>query len=341
MGKILMVLVAIIVFLFIITVHEFGHFITAKLFKVKVPEFSIGFGPTIFKKKKGETQYSLRVFPLGGYVKMEGEDESSNDKNALCNKPVWQRMIIVSAGAVLNILMGVIIYTIIYSTQISRMPVLTVDSVVENTPAFEQMLPGDKIVGVNGNRTWYYKDFKFLINTISPQEEMQITIQREGKEKVVAITPRFNAENDMYEIGIIMKTEKINFLSGIKYGIYETFYIIKIIFYSLFMLLTGKLGMNGVSGPVGTVNVISQAASMGFMPFINLFAMLTVNVGIFNLLPFPALDGGRVFFMLIELIRRKPIDPEKEGMVHFAGLMILLIFMLIVTVNDVSLIVKR
>ena len=341
MSMFLTVILAVFVFLFIILVHEFGHFVTAKMFHVKVPEFSIGFGPAIFKKKKGETLYSLRAFPLGGYVQMEGESEASEDENALCNKPVWQRMIITVAGAFLNIVMGFVVFTIIGFMFLNAMPTLKVSRVTENTPAAQWICPGDRIVAVNGYKVWGYDDFRFVLNTANPGEEIKLTVKRNGEKITGDITPEYIEEDGRYRIGVQMATEKMNLINSFKYGINQTFFVIKVVFYSLFMLVTGGMSMAGVSGPVGTVNVMRQAASHGLGNFLNLFAMLTVNIGIFNLLPIPALDGGRVFFMLIELIRRKPIDPKKEGLVHATGLVLLMLFMVLVTVNDISVIFKR
>ncbi|MBQ3053366.1 MAG: RIP metalloprotease RseP [Clostridia bacterium] len=340
METFLYAILAIFIFLIIIMVHELGHFLAAKFFKVKVPEFSIGFGPVIFQKHTKETDYSLRAFPLGGYVKMEGEDEESDEENALCNKPVWQRLIIVAAGAVINLIMGFVIYIILFM-QITSVPVLRVESLEENTPAYRQMMVDDTIIAVNGKRIWYYKDFKFLINTVSPEKELTLTVKRQGEKVDVKITPQYNEENNVYLIGINMAREKLNFFNTLKYAIFETFYIMKVILYSFSMLITGGISIKTMSGPIGTVNVMTQAAKSGLFTFFNLFAMLTVNIGIFNLLPLPALDGGRVFFMFIELIRGKPIDPKKEGIVHFIGLVLLVVLMVFVTFNDLSAIINN
>ena len=334
------VLISVAVFVIIIIVHELGHFATAKLFKVPVPEFSIGFGPALFKKKIGETRYSLRAIPFGGYVQMVGEDEESEDENAFCNKPVWQRIIIVGAGAFLNILMGFIIYIFLFSG-VSETPVLKVESLVPGTPAHEVLQPGDEIVALNGKRVWYYKDFKFLLNTEDSGEEIEITVKRAGEKQKLAIKPYLNEETGQYNIGILMKTEKMNFFGVVKYAFYELFFVIKAIFYSFIMLITGGVSLDNISGPVGTVNVMSSQIQYGAYAFFSLFGLITVNIGIFNLLPLPALDGGRVFFLLIELIRRKPVSRKMEGVVHFAGLMLLLLFMLVVTVNDISVLFSK
>ncbi len=334
------VLIAIAVFVIIIIVHEFGHFITAKLFKVPVPEFSIGFGPALFKKKIGETQYALRAIPFGGYVQMVGEDEESEDENAFCNKPVWQRIIIVGAGAFLNVLMGFIIYVFLFSG-ISEMPVLKVESPSPGTPAAEVLQVGDEIVGINGKRVWYYKDFKFLLNTVETDKELELVVKRDGEKHNVSIRPYFNEETQAYNIGIILSTEKVGFLGILKYAFYELFFVIKAIFYSFIMLITGGVSLNNISGPVGTVSIMSSQIKYGAEAFFSLFALITVNIGIFNLLPVPALDGGRVFFLLIELVRRKPVSRKMEGAVHFAGLALLMILMLFVTVNDISLLFRK
>ncbi len=334
------VLIAIAVFVIIIIVHEFGHFITAKLFKVPVPEFSIGFGPAIFKKKIGETKYSLRAIPFGGYVQMVGEDEESEDENAFCNKPVWQRIIIVGAGAFLNVLMGFVIYVFLFSGALET-PVLKVETLVSNTPAYQILQPGDEIVALNGKRVWYYKDFKFLLNTIDANEELELVVKREGKKQEVKLRPYFNRETQQYNIGIVMKTEKLGFFGKLKYAFYELFFVIKAIFYSFIMLITGGVSIDNISGPVGTVNIISSQIKYGYEAFFSLFALITVNIGIFNLLPIPALDGGRVFFLLVEMVRKKPVSRKMEGIVHFVGLALLMFFMLIVTVNDISSIFLR
>lgn len=271
---------------------------------------------------------------------MVGEDEESEDENALCNKPVWQRIIIVGAGAFLNLFMGFIVYVILFSG-VNRMAILEVDKVTPDTPAYAVMQEGDRIVAVNGNRVWYYKDFKFLLNTVNPGEEIDLTINRQGEKKNVKVQPYYAEENMEYRIGIEMKIKNLGFFGKLKYAFYELFFIIKAIFYSFFMLITGKLSISSMSGPVGTVSIMSTAAKSGLSSFMSLFAMLTVNVGIFNLLPLPALDGGRVFFLLVELVRGKPVSRDKEGMVHFIGLALLMLLMVFVTVNDISTLLKR
>lgn len=326
------VILTLVIFMFIILIHEFGHFITAKLCNVRVNEFSIGMGPLLLRKKKGDTQYSLRLLPIGGYVSMEGEDADSEDDRALNKKPLWQRLIIVSAGAMLNLLLGFVIIVILYSAQ-GTAPTINVESVQQGAPAYGVLQPGDRIVKYNGNRTWYYKNLNFMM---SDNDGSPVTLEIErGEERFpVELTPQYNEEYGRYMIGVSFASENLNPLTILKYSFYEMFFVVKLVLYSLVMLVTGKVPLSQVSGPVGAGSMIGEAARAGFLTLLNISAILSINIGVFNLIPFPALDGGRIFFMLVELVRRKPIPTEKEGMVHFVGLVLLMVLMIVVTWND-------
>lgn len=329
------IIVAIAVFMLIILIHEFGHFVFAKSFGVLVHEFSIGFGPKILKWKKGETQYSLGVFPLGGYVKLEGEDEKSDDPRALGNKPAGKKLAVMAAGAGFNLISGFIVMTIVFMFQ-SGYTTLEVGRILPDIPGSqaEKMLEaGDEIVALDGKKVWNYKDFSFLMSNINPGESVEITIRRGGEKRDVEITPVLY--EGRYILGIEMKTEEMTFWSAVACGFKEMFYVVRVIVYSLMMLVTGKVPVSEMSGPVGTTMLIGQAAQLGILNLLYMFALLSVNIGIFNLIPFPALDGGRIFFLLIEIIRRKPIPAEKEGMIHFVGLVLLLLLMVFVTTSDI------
>lgn len=238
----------------------------------------------------------------------------------------------------MNVLTGFVIYAILF-VGVSDMPILKVESLTPNTPAYNVLKPQDKIVAINGSRVWYYKDFKFILNTVNGEETVNITVKREGKTQNFEITPYLNEQTQTYNIGIILQTEKMNFFNILKYLFYELFFIIKAVVYSLIMLVTGRVSFDSVSGPVGTVSVMSSQIKNGFNSFLSVFGLITVNIGIFNLLPIPALDGGRVFFLLVELICRKPVPKKMEGFVHFVGLMLLMLLMLAVTVKDVSMLI--
>ncbi len=335
MNTLFTVLLTIVIFMFIIMVHEFGHFIAAKSLGVLVHEFSIGFGPVLFKKQGKETLYTVRAFPIGGYVKLEGEDESSDNPRSLSNKPVWARLIVMAAGATFNLILGFVVFLFLYLST-PTFPELTVGGLstdIPNAPAVSVLKAGDEITAINGKKLWYYKDLQFIMQNETDGGEMTLTIRRDGVKQDVTITPVIY--EGRYMFGFVPKRSEITFGSAIKYAFCETFFVIRLVIYSLMMLITGKISVTEMSGPIGTGAVIGQAAAAGMPNLFNLFALLSVNIGIFNLIPFPALDGGRIFFLFIELIRRKPIPPEKEGMVHFVGLALLMLLMIFVTTSDI------
>ncbi len=334
MSVVFTVIIAIVVFMLIILIHEFGHFVAAKSSGVLVHEFSIGFGPRLLKWKKGDTQYSLRLFPVGGYVKLEGEDENSNDPRALNNKPAGKKLAVMAAGAGFNLISGFIVLTLCFMFQQSY-TTLNVGRILDipGSQAAQFIKVGDEIVALDGKNVWNFKDFSFLMSSVDKTKPVEITIKRDGEKKDVSILPVEYEGN--YLIGVEMQTKDMTFKDAIVCGFKEMFFVVRVVIYSLMMLVTGKVPVSQMSGPVGTTVLIGQAAQMGIINLLYMFALLSVNIGIFNLIPFPALDGGRIFFLIIELIRRKPIPPEKEGIIHFAGLILLLILMVFITSSDI------
>lgn len=336
------ILIAIVFFSLIIFVHELGHFLTARLFKVKVHEFAVGMGPKLLSWGKGETKYSIRAIPVGGFCSMEGEDSESSDEGSLSAKPWYARFIILASGAAMNILLGFVIcvvFVCIYYS--SGIPTTTVEGVVTQAPAAEFIQPGDRIIRVNGHRTNILKDINFEVQN-NGAETMEVTLQRDGEtitRKVKPYLERYEDGSTRYLVGFTAGFEKPNLFNVLRQSFYETVWNGKIVFVSLGMLISGKAGVNEVSGPVGVVNVMSEAAKpgglAGLVNILSIAALISVNIGIMNLLPFPALDGGRILFVFIEAIRRKPIPPEKEGIVHFIGLVLLLGLMVFATWNDI------
>ncbi len=342
MNTILTVVLTVVIFMLIIMIHEFGHFVAAKALHVKVHEFSIGFGPKIWKKQGKETLYSLRIFPIGGFVRLEGEDESSDDPNALSKKPVWARFIVMAAGAIFNIISGFIAMLVLcsYMQGFPTLEVGSLDTGIPGAPAPQVLQIGDKITAINGNKLWTYSDLEFLMSAEADGSETELTVKRSGEKIKVKMTPV--AYGGSYKFGFSPKFEEKNAWTLTKYAFSETLFTGRIVFYSLKMLVTGRVGIQEMSGPVGTGQIISDVVETaqehpqtGIPNLLNIFSLLAINVGIFNLIPFPALDGGRIFFLLIELIRRKPIPPEKEGMVHFIGLALLLLLMVFITSSDI------
>lgn len=336
-------LLAIVLFGVIIAIHEFGHFAFAKLFKVKVNEFAIGMGPKIFKKQKGETLYSLRLFPIGGFCSMEGEDEESSDEGAFNNKPAWQRFIIVAAGAILNLILGILVVGICLSCS-ELVGTREVNSFVDGAVSSQSGLQvGDEIVKINNSRVYSSQGISYnMIRDID--NKLDITVIRNGEKvelkdvefKQFEYDGKLYIQQDFYITG-----EKPTVLNVLKNSFTESASIVQMVRLSLVDLVTGKYGLRDVSGPIGTISAIAEstnepeAFSDKLLTALNFLSMITINVGVFNLLPFPALDGGRLFFILIEMIRRKPVPAKKEGLVHAIGLAILLAFMVVVSISDV------
>ncbi len=326
---------AIVIFLVLVLVHEFGHFITAKLCGVTVHEFAVGMGPAIFKKEYKGTLYSLRCIPIGGYCAMEGEDEESDDAGAFSNKRPWQRMLILVSGALMNLILGFILMCCImfsHNAQLVNIPVI--NTVMEQSAAQGAGLQsGDKIVKINNADIQTYMELKMELSRYKGGS-IAVEYIRDGHRNKVLLTPQAD-EDGMYYIGFVPKSEPLSFGGRLYHAWHHTVLYGKMILVSLYDLVTGAVGMEAMSGPVGIVSEIGNAAQKGIMDLISLGALITINLGLFNLLPLPALDGGRVFFILVELIIRKKISADKEGIVHFIGFALLILLMVFATWNDI------
>lgn len=343
--RILSIILALVIFEIIIVIHEFGHFIVAKSCGVKVNEFAIGMGLAIFKKKKGETLYALRVFPIGGYCSMEGEDAESADDRAFCKKSVPKRMAIVVAGVVMNLILGYIMIIIntawtspITSTQISWFE----DNAKSHSTGLEV---GDEIVKINGMRIFTATDLSYQFQN-DDDSIFDMTVVRNG-EKVDLKNVAFSTDDKTMHIDFKVQPIEATVGTVLSHSLKETATDARLIYISLSDLVRGKYSIRDLSGPVGIVDTIGDVIDSQtdedtgidwsglVQTLLNLGAFITINIGVFNLLPLPALDGGRLVFLIIEAIRRKPVPPEKEGIVHFAGLALLMILMVVVTVSDV------
>ncbi len=335
------ILFAIVMFSIIIFVHEFGHFITARMFGVTVHEFAIGMGPKLVSWQKGETKYSIRIIPIGGFCSMEGEDsEKTDDPGSINSKPWYQRLVILSAGSIMNLILGfvitVIFIGIVYAP--TGIPTTVVDEVMEQSSLYGELLPGDRIVALNGERINIRRDLDDLMFE-NGKNDAVLTVKRDGKKidfEFTPITAKRTDGSDAYLVGFNIKVQPMNMFNLLRESYFNTVYNGKLVFKSLGMLISGQAKVSDVSGPVGVVGVMNdQAQSGGILALLFLASFISVNIGIMNLLPLPALDGGRIFFVLIEAVRRKPIPPEKEGVVHFIGIVLLLTFMIYVTWNDI------
>ena len=337
---VLTIICAILIFSIIIFVHELGHFVAAKLFKVNVIEFAIGMGPAILKKQGKNTLYSIRAIPMGGFCKMEGEDENTKTEGCFSTKSPLCKIVVLAAGAFMNVFLGFLIMTIVTyasASQAGFMPTTTVESVMEDSSAASFLRSGDKIVGINDTKVNIRQDLSFELSQRGKQE-CSIKYLRDGETYEGKFTPMEidvgNGEK-AYAVGFNIKMDEISLKNILHESFFQTIWTVKLVFVSLGMLFGGKATMNDISGPVGVVSAMSTVATEGILSFLSLAGLLTVNIGIMNLLPFPALDGGRIVFALYELIRRKPVPPEKEGVVHFIGFAVLIIFMIVVTGNDI------
>ena len=332
------ILIAIVIFGLIIAIHEFGHFAVAKLCGVKVNKFAIGMGPRLIKIQKGETEYSLRLFPIGGFCAMEGEDETSEDDRAFNNKPVWKRMLIV-----LNSMTGDIPSMKIASFH--RVENEQGEIVEYTSSSYECGLrEGDVIHSLNGLRIFSATDLSYKLSSTN-EETFDVEVIRDGK-KITIDDVKFEDTKNGGRIDFYLTGLDRTPLNVLNYSVKDTISTARLIWISLLDLIKGRYGVNELSGPVGIVSTIGEAASVGdtikenVLSLINLTIFITINVGVCNMLPIPALDGGRFVFLLIEAIRRKPVKPEHEGYVHLAGMLLLFALMIFATYNDILRLIK-
>lgn len=338
MQYVLYVLLMLFVFGILIFIHEFGHFITARLCGVAVKEFAVGMGPKLFswKSKKYDTKYGLRLLPIGGFVSMVGEDEDSSDENAFCNKSVWRRMIIVATGPVMNLLLGFLLMTVMVFS-LGNLSSTTVAKFTENATSNQWLAVGDEITHVDGTRVHTGNELVYEVMN-KGHEPIELRVIRNGEKLTLSGVTFPGMEESGVSFGeydFLVYAEEVNFPNLMKHAFWRSVSTVKMVYDSLIGLVTGRFGMEAVSGPVGVVEVVGQAAKMGFWNFLYIVIVLSINLGVFNLIPFPALDGGRFLFLIIEGIRRKPVKKDLEATINFIGIMILFGFMIFVTVKDV------
>ena len=379
MNTLLYLLLTLVLLSIMVVIHELGHFLFAKLFRVTILEFSVGMGPAIYstKRKKGEksasekgkleiadsfreedeklntdalvdvdghkTVFSVRALPIGGYVSMAGEDDESDDPNAFHKKPVWQRFIITVAGAVMNILLGVIcMFALvgIESAQDGYLASNTIHSFQENSVSDKGESPlkaGDTVIKVDGVRVHTGNELVYEIMN-SGFEAIDLVVIRNGKQITlndVTFPTETQSGATFGNYDFVMQAEKADFGTIMKHSFYRSFSTVKVIIDSIVDLIGGRYGAEAVSGPVGMAGAVGEATKSGINSVLYLFTLITMNLGVFNLLPIPALDGGRLIFLIIEGIRRKPVKKEIEQGVNTVGIMILMALMLFVTVKDI------
>ena len=352
MAPILTVILSLLVFEFLIFIHEFGHYITARIFKVTITEFSLGFGPELvsYESKKTGIKYKLAAFPLGGFVAMVGEDEDSDDPNAFNKKPAWQRFIITAAGATVNILAGFLAMIIIVSfikignttygapMDDELLHNLGYETVDDEYRSYEAgLLPGDEIVRVNGKRVRIYDELSYQIMRYG-NDAIELTVIRDGEEVVIPNVNFPTTEQQGQTFGII----DFKITGYVEKGFFNIFglsvrkaaLVMRMCWESIIDLITGRYTLEAVSGPVGISAAIGDAASAGFLSLLNITVLISMNLGFMNLVPFPALDGGRLITILIEMVTRKKIPARIEAIINSVGLAILFTLMIIVLFKD-------
>ncbi len=350
--NILFIIIGILLFNFVVIAHEWGHYFTAKSFGVKVNEFAIGMGPKIFKIQRGETLFSIRAFPMGGFCAMEGEDEKSEDTKAFDTKKPWQKIIITAMGAIMNFILGFLI-TLIVMMQRNAFISTTISKFSENSLSQSSGLQiGDKITKVDGTPVFTYKDIIFVLS-LSEKTYFDICVERNG-EKINLSNVEFGTEENQSNskkpsIDFSLKTTEKNFFTLISQTILENMSAIQITWKSLLSFITGKISLNLMSGPIGIASAMGQATSeglktsfmMGLNNLLSLIAMITINLGIINLLPLPALDGGRLVFLFFELITGKKVNQKYEGIIHTIGFILFIILAIFISYNDILRLLKK
>ena len=337
-------LVMVLVFGVLIFIHEFGHFFTARRCGVAIKEFAVGMGPTLFswRSKKYDTTYALRLFPIGGFVSMVGEDEESEDQNAFCNKSVPKRMLIVVAGAAMNLLLGFILVLTVVLLQ-GPIGSTTVAEFDEGAMSSSVLAVGDEIIKVDGTRVHTGNEVMYEIMN-KGYEPIDIVVKR-GGEKITlenVCFPTVESEGTLFgDMDFKVKAESRSFPNLIKQTLYRSVSSVKMVYDSLIGLVTGRFGMDAVSGPIGVAETVGTAAKTDYLSFIYIVSILTINLGVVNLLPFPALDGGRALMLIIEGIRRKPLNRNIEGYINFVGIIILFAFMIFISFKDVFKLIFR
>ncbi|GAW94313.1 RIP metalloprotease RseP [Calderihabitans maritimus] len=328
-------LIALLIFSALIFIHELGHFLVAKRVGIAVHEFSIGMGPVIFATQKDGTQYSLRAFPIGGFVRMAGMDpEEADHPEGFNRKSVGQRMAVIFAGPFMNFLLSLLLFVFVFMVIGTPSHSNVVGGVIPGRPADKAGIQkGDRIIAINGQKV---NDWDDLVNIIyqNPGQSLRITVLRNGNRIEKTVTPELDPEANVGLIGIKQAWEKQGFISSIILGLKQAYAVTVVILTTLILMITGQVPPE-IAGPVGVVQMIGQAARSGTAIVLNFAGILSLHLGLLNLFPIPALDGSRLVFLAIEGLRGKPLNREKENFIHLIGFALLMILMIIITYRDI------
>lgn len=329
------IIIAILVFGLLIFTHELGHFAAAKACGIGVYEFSLGMGPKLFDFTKGGTKYSLRLLPIGGFVQMVGEDEENYAPDSFMQKSIWQRMLVIFSGPFMNFVTAMVTFVIVFMLIGTPSASSVVGNPIEGSPAAAAgIMAGDRIVEINDIEINSWQE---MVSTIQAQEAgkpLSVIAQRNGAELSFTITPYFDETQNAWLIGINGSRETTGFFRAIALGMEQTVYYTKLLVVSLWQMLTGQIAPD-VAGPVGIVTMVGQVAQVGFANVLLLVGILSVNLGVVNLLPLPALDGSKIVLLAVEGLRGKPMDRNKEAMINLIGFALLMVLMVVITYQDI------
>lgn len=329
--------VSVLVFGLLIFIHELGHFLVAKRVGIRVLEFALGMGPKLFGFQKGETLYSLRLFPIGGFVRMAGmEPQDLDDERGFNKKSVWQRMAVISAGPAMNLVLAVFLFASIFAFIGLPRPEPIIGEVIPGHPAAAADLqPGDRVLAINGEKVGSWAEMVALIQK-HPGQPLTIEVQR-GQErlkiKLVAESRRTDDGQELGFIGIGQALGRQNPLEALKNGLLQTIGIVFFWFKALALMISRKMAPD-FAGPIGITQMIGEATRSGLTNLLSLAGALSANLGLINLLPIPALDGSRLLFLLLEAVRGKPIDPARENFIHLIGFAVLIFLAIVIAYQD-------
>lgn len=338
--NILFIILAIFILGVLIMVHELGHYTAGRLLKFEIFEFAIGMGPKLFSKTKNGIKYSLRAIPFGGYVAFDNEESIEKGELQFHKNPIWKRIIVILAGPFMNVLTAYILVVILLSAiGIPNETIPVVGSVNEGTPAYEAgLLEGDEFISADD--IMIEGEYDNLSNFLSKNEgeSIEFVVMRDSNEVDLTITPTYIEAEDRYMIGILLANSKATLPLGeaITGGFTYSVQLIKELLTFLFRLITRGEGLNDVAGPVGSIGIIANTAqTQDFSYFLNLVAFISMNLGVFNLLPFPPLDGSKLVLFGVEAVRKKPLSVEKEGMIQMIGFGIFILLAILLTYKDI------
>lgn len=340
------ILLTVIVLGVLIFVHELGHFLTARAIGIPVYEFALGFGPKLISRQRNGVDYSLRLIPLGGFVRMAGEEPGDNqDPNGYSHRTPLEKIAVSVAGPIMNLFLGLLIF--VYSYAFIGLPTATnepvIGRVMESEPAaVAGVLPGDRVLAIDGEPIATWEQITAQMSTKEPSKPIVLTLQRQSETINLEMVPKPNASTGNPAIGVMGQVvyEKQGIIKSISFGFQQTFFLTGAMLSGLWTVISGGASAGDLAGPVGITMMVGEASQYGAIFLMSFIAFLSINLGILNLLPIPALDGARVVFALAELLRRKPIDPEKEGFIHWLGFMFLMLIIVFVTYNDILRIIK-